>query len=275
VKDIEGRVAVVTGAASGLGRAMAERFGAEGMRVVIADIEKESLAETSAALAATGIDATPVVTDVSRYADIERLADVAFDTYGGAHLICNNAGVVKGARTWALTMEDWTWVLNVDLWSVIYATKVFIPRMLEQNQGGHVVNTASMAGLLPVPNLGPYNVAKTGVVALSEGLQMDLTAEGSDIGVSVLCPGFIQTRITESARNRPGELAATAAPRTGPRTTTGVVSTMTAAEVADKVLDAVVSERFWILTHDAYRDVIQQRAAGIGTDAQPLAPPVW
>src|SRR3954468_4127963 len=156
MQDLNGKVAVVTGGASGLGRAMAQRFAEQGMKIVLADIEEERLAETARQFNADGADVTAVVTDVSDCAQIEHLADSAWQAYGGAHVICNNAGVVKGARSWALTHDDWTWVLGVDLWSVIYAIKVFVPRMLEQNEGGHFINTASMAGLLPVPNLGPY-----------------------------------------------------------------------------------------------------------------------
>jgi NAD(P)-dependent dehydrogenase (short-subunit alcohol dehydrogenase family) len=172
-------------------------------------------------------------------------------------------------------MEDWRWVLGVDLWSVIFAVRAFVPRMREQAEGGHIVNTASMAGLLAFPNLAAYSVAKSGVVSLSEALQLDLEAEGSNIGVSVLCPGFIATRITESARNRPADLVANEAISTAPRTTSGVQSTMNADEVADQVLDAVRANRFWVLTHGQYRDVIQARAAGIGADGRPAPPPVW
>jgi NAD(P)-dependent dehydrogenase (short-subunit alcohol dehydrogenase family) len=275
MQDLAGKVAVVTGGAGGLGRAMAESFGAQGMKIVLADIEQEALDVTAGQLKADGVEVTAVVTDVSDHGQIERLADSAWQAYGGAHVLCNNAGVVKGARTWALTRDDWTWVLGVDLWSVIYATEAFVPRMLEQNQGGHIVNTASMAGLLPVANLGPYNVAKAGVIALSEGLHMDLSAEHSDIGVSVLCPGFIKTGITESGRNRPASLAETAAPRTSARTTAGVQSTMSAAQVAQLVVDAVRTKRFWIVTHDRYHPIIRERAEGICTGDAPVPPPVF
>ena len=274
MRDLSGRVAVVTGAASGLGRAMAEGFAAEGMRVVVSDIDADGAREVAAALAARGHEAIAVRTDVSRYEDLERLADLAFDRFGAVHLLCNNAGVVKSARAWALTLDDWKWVLDVDLWSVIHGVRVFVPRMLAQGGGGHLVNTASMSGLLPMPRLAAYSTAKSGVVALSEALQHDLAAEGSDIGVSVFCPGFIATRITDSARHRPSSLSDTAA-SVGPRTAADVTPTMTAEEAAREVLDAVRTGRFWILTHPDYRAVIQDRAAGIGTDARPALPPVW
>ncbi|WP_448624249.1 SDR family NAD(P)-dependent oxidoreductase [Geodermatophilus sp. URMC 64] len=272
--DLRGRVAVVTGAASGLGRAMADRFAAEGMRIVVADIDPDGAQETAARLAGTGHEAHPVVTDVSRYDDVERLAEEAYARFGEVHVLCNNAGVVKNARAWALTLDDWRWVLGVDLWSVIHGVRAFVPRMLEQGGDCHVVNTASMAGLLPMPKLAAYATAKSGVVALSESLQHDLDAEGAPIGVSVFCPGFIATRITDSARNRPASLSETAQ-SSGPRTVAGVQPTMTAEDAAEQVVDAVRTRRFWILTHAEYRAVIQQRAAGIGTDARPVPPPVW
>jgi NAD(P)-dependent dehydrogenase (short-subunit alcohol dehydrogenase family) len=274
IPDLDGRVAVVTGAASGLGLAMAQRFAAAGMRVVLSDIDVEGVREAAADLSDTGADVRAVAADVARSDQVERLAVEAFAAFGAVHVLCNNAGVVKSARTWALTLDDWEWVLGVDLWSVIHGVRSFLPRMLAQRQPGHVVNTASMTGLLPMPKLAAYSTAKSGVVALSESLLHDLAAEGADIGVSVFCPGFVATRITDSARNRPAALGRTA-PSSGPRTVEGVAATMTAEQAADHVLDAVRSGRFWILTHPDYRSVIQERAAGVGTDALPPLPPVW
>ena len=272
MEDLSGRVAVVTGAASGLGAAMAGRFVDEGMRVVLADIDAEGLDDVRTALQRRGGDCRAVVTDVSQAADVERLADEAFDG-GAVHLLCNNAGVVKSARVWALTVDDWQWVLGVDLWSVIHGIRAFVPRMLAQGGPGHIVNTASMTGLLPMPRLAAYSAAKSAVVALSESLQHDLVAEGSQIGVSVFCPGFIATRITDSARNRPVALAETAA-ASGPRTVSGVQATMTAGEGADQVVRAVRSGAFWILTHPDYDPVIRARAAGIVHGERPPVPPV-
>ena len=208
---LNGRTAVITGAASGLGRAMAERMAAEGMRLVLADIEAEPLDDLGVRLGDGGTEVVTQRTDVSQAGDIDRLAALAFERFGAVHVLCNNAGVVKRARSWELTEDDWRWVLDVDLWSVIHAVRAFVPRMLEQSEGGHIVNTASMSGLLPIPNLAAYSVAKAAVVALSEALQLDLDAEGASIGVSVLCPGFIATRITESERNRPAERTESAA----------------------------------------------------------------
>jgi NAD(P)-dependent dehydrogenase (short-subunit alcohol dehydrogenase family) len=253
---------------------MAERFADEGMRVVLSDIDAAGVREAAAALAESGAQAHAVVTDVSRAEDVERLADEAFDRFGAVHVLCNNAGVVKSARAWALTVEDWHWVLGVDLWSVIHGVRAFVPRMLDQADGGHVVNTASMTGLLPMPRLAAYSAAKSAVVALSESLLHDLRAEGSDIGVSVFCPGFVATRITDSARNRPAALAATAL-ASGPRTVAGVEATVTADEAAQQVVEAVRTGRFWIPTHPDYREVVLERARGVGTSTLPTVPPVW
>ena len=275
MEELTGRVAVITGAASGLGRAMAVRMAAEGMRVVLADIEPDPLSAVEQELTDGGTEVVTEVVDVSRSEDIDRLASTAFDRFGAVHVLCNNAGVVKRARSWDLTLDDWRWVLGVDLWSVIHAVRAFVPRMLQQGEPGHLVNTASMSGLLPIPNLAAYSVAKSAVVALSESLQLDFEAEGAQIGVSVLCPGFIATRITESERNRPDDLGKAASVPPVPRTTSGVASTMEADDVAGHVVDAIRADRFWILTHDAYREVIRERAAGIGTDGRPAAPPIW
>ena len=274
MKDLAERVAVVTGAASGLGRAMATRFASEGMRVALADIDAIGVREVEQELKGIGATVLAEQVDVSNHEDIDRLADRTFDEFGAVHLLCNNAGVTKRARTWALTLDDWTWVLNVDLWSTIYGIKAFVPRMIEQGEPGHVVNTASVTGLLPMAGLAAYSTAKSAVVGLSESLALDLVAEGSQIGVSVFCPGFVPTRIADSARNRPDELAESA-PSAGIRNSATVQSTLSAEEAIDQLLDAVVTGRFWVLTHPAYREVIQRRAAGIGTDAQPFSPPVW
>jgi NAD(P)-dependent dehydrogenase (short-subunit alcohol dehydrogenase family) len=275
VEHLKDRVAVVTGAASGLGLAMSERFAVAGMKVVLADIEADRLAAAVADLRAAGHDATGVVTDVADADAVDRLAVAAFDAYGAVHVLCNNAGVVKRARVWELTLDDWNWVLNVDFWSVVHGLRAFVPRMLEQGAGGHIVNTSSMAGLLPMPNLGAYAAAKSAVLALSLSLQTELDQLGSSLGVSVLCPGFIATGITDSARNRPAALADQAPPPNVPRTTAGVVATLTSADVAEQVVEAITANRFWILTHDQYRPVIVQHASGVGTAARPAPAPIW
>jgi len=255
--------------------AMSKRFAVAGMKVVLADIEADRLDAAVRELRAAGHDATGVVTDVADADAVDRLAAVAFDTHGAVHVLCNNAGVVKRARVWELTLDDWNWVLNVDFWSVVHGLRAFVPRMLEQGAGGHIVNTSSMAGLLPMPNLGAYAAAKSAVLALSLSLQTELDQLGSSLGVSVLCPGFIATGITDSARNRPATLADQAPPPNVPRTTAGAVATLTAADVAEQVVEAITANRFWILTHDQYRPVIVQHASGVGTAARPAPAPIW
>ena len=212
MEHLQDRVAVVTGAASGLGWAMSRRFAEAGMRVMLADIEADRLEAAVGELRAAGHDATGVVTDVADADAVSHLAAAAFDAHGAVHVLCNNAGIVKRARVWELTLDDWKWVLNVDFWSVVHGLRAFVPRMLEQADGGHIVNTSSMAGLLPMPNLGAYAAAKSAVLALSLSLQTELAQLGSSLGVSVLCPGFIATGITNSARNRPAGLADEAPP---------------------------------------------------------------
>jgi NAD(P)-dependent dehydrogenase (short-subunit alcohol dehydrogenase family) len=273
--DLHGRVAVVTGGASGLGLAMARRFAHDGMRVVLADVEHDSLKSAAEELAAGGAKVHAVVTDVAHPEELERLADETFGTFGAAHVLCNNAGVVKSGRAWKLTLDDWNWVLGVDLFGVVYGIQAFVPRMLAQGEPGHIVNTSSVAGILPMPNLAAYAAAKAGVVAVSESLQLDLEAEGAPIGVSVLCPGWVPTRILESERNRPETLDAAGPDPSTPRSTTNVTPTMDADGVASLVADAVRTGEFWILTHPKYREVVQARAATVGTPARPVAAPVW
>ncbi len=273
--DLRGRVAVVTGAASGLGLAMGRRFASAGLKVVLADVEGTALDAAAQELRAEGHDVIGVRTDVTDAAAVQHLADTAFDAHGAVHVLCNNAGVVKRARTWELTLDDWKWVLDVDLGGVFYGIRAFVPRMLEQAEGGHVVNTSSMAGLLPIPNLGAYAAAKSAVVGLSLSLQTEFDQLGAPLGVSVLCPGFIATGITHSARNRPVALADEANPPDIPRTTAHAAPTLTADDVAEQVHAAVVENRFWILTHDQYRPVIREHAAGIGTTARPVPAPIW
>jgi NAD(P)-dependent dehydrogenase (short-subunit alcohol dehydrogenase family) len=275
VQELKDRVAVVTGAASGIGLAMSNRFAQAGMKVVLADIETEPLDAAVNELRAAGHDAIGVVADVAAADAVNDLADTAFDTHGAVHVLCNNAGVVKRARVWELTLDDWNWVLNVDFWGVVHGVRAFVPRMLEQAEGGHIVNTSSMAALLPMANLGAYAAAKSAVLALSLSLQTEFDQLGCSLGVSVLCPGFIATGITHSERNRPANRADEAAAPNVRRTTAGVVARMTAAQVAEQVLEAITSDRFWILTHDEYRPVIMQHAAGVGTTARPKPPPIW
>lgn len=204
MNQFEGRTAVVTGAASGIGRALAARCAAERMQVVMADIEAEALESAAAALAAEGATVHPVVTDVADEEAVEALAAATERRFGGTHLLFNNAGVgTVGPPIWAHTPADWRWTLDVNLWGVIHGIRAFVPRMLAGGEEGHIVNTASAAGLVAPRGFAPYTVSKWAVVAMSETLHHELAERGAPIGVSVLCPGLVDTAIADAARNRP------------------------------------------------------------------------
>ncbi len=188
MQEFRDRVAVITGAASGIGRALAQRCAQEGMKVVLADVEESALIETAAEVRASGAPALAVVTDVSNIRAVEALAQQTLDMFGAVHLLCNNAGVAAGTTIWDSTLADWEWVLAVNLWGVIYGVRVFVPIMLSQDTDCHIVNTASIAGLIAGPGLGVYKVAKHGVVTLSETLYYELAQRDAKVKVSVLCP---------------------------------------------------------------------------------------
>jgi NAD(P)-dependent dehydrogenase (short-subunit alcohol dehydrogenase family) len=269
MKDFRNRTAVITGAASGIGLELARRAAAEGMNLVLADIEGAKLEAAAASLgiAADRILARP--TDVSREDEVAALADAAFERFGGVHLLCNNAGVGLTRVAWELSTADWNWVLGVDLWSVIYGVQKFLPRMLEQPEGGHVVNTSSVAGLLSTPGMAAYNVAKHGVVTLSETLYGELLAAKARVGVSLLCPAWVPTAIHESARNRQdrfGEakaaegLSAAYEERMASAVKSG---RLTAADMANEVFAAVAEDRFYVIPHRKINNAIQLRTDDI------------
>jgi NAD(P)-dependent dehydrogenase (short-subunit alcohol dehydrogenase family) len=268
VQDLKGKVAVVTGAASGIGNAVATRLAGEGMKVVLADIEEGPLADAEKVLADTGATVLAVPTDVTKGDQMDALAEKTYATFGTAHVVHNNAGVATGGPMWTLTEADWQWVLGVNLWGVIHGVRAFVPRLVEQGEG-HVVNTASMAGLTSAPMMGPYNVSKHGVVTLSETLAAELALHGSPVKVSVLCPGWVNTRINEADRNRPAELqpphgADTTMMDMGRQLLDGLLkSGLQPSEVASRVLDAIREERFYILTHPEMTPMIQQRMEDI------------
>jgi NAD(P)-dependent dehydrogenase (short-subunit alcohol dehydrogenase family) len=252
MEDLQGKVAVITGGASGIGRAVADRAAAEGMKVVLADIEEGPLKVAVDDLTSHGADALGVVTDVADAASVRALRDRALDRFAAVHLVHNNAGIGLGGPIWEVSEQDWRWILGVNLWGVINGVATFTPLLIEQGEG-HVVNTASVAGLIAAPFLGPYNATKQAVVAISETLFKDLQAVGAPVGVSVLCPGFVQTRIAESERNRPEWAIADHEPP-GADELRGAVQSLVdggipPAAVADRVIDAVRSNTFYILTH--------------------------
>jgi NAD(P)-dependent dehydrogenase (short-subunit alcohol dehydrogenase family) len=211
--SLKDRIAVVTGGASGIGRALALLFAREGAHVVVADLDEAGMAETVAGVVQAGRRGLAVKTDVSHLADVQALADRAFAELGAVHVVCNNAGVALWGGLESVSHQDWEWAMGVNLWGVIHGVEAFVPRMVAQKQPGHVVNTASMAGLIASQGLGVYNTTKYAVVGLAETLQKDL--RGHDIGVSVLCPMGVNTRIRQSERNRPATLRNATAAREG------------------------------------------------------------
>jgi NAD(P)-dependent dehydrogenase (short-subunit alcohol dehydrogenase family) len=284
MKDVKDKVAVVTGAASGIGRGMAESFAAAGMKLVLSDIEPKALEDTAQSLRASGADVHSVVTDVSKPEQIEALATETLRRYGAVHVLCNNAGIGIGGRpSWTTTLDDWTWILGVNLMSVVYGLRTFLPIMIEQGTEAHIVNTASMAGLVPGGSI-PYSVTKFGVVALSEGVYMELQRGRYKPRISVLCPGFVRTNILDSDRNRPPELGNASAWATGPVSDSfrewfaeQVEQGLSPRAVGDQVTAAIRDERFYILTHPEMRPHVEQRMKDIvsGNNPTQLPPPGW
>ena len=273
MKDFANKVAVVTGAASGIGRALALRFANAGMRVVLADVDTGALDEAVREVGAAGTEAIGVRTDVSKGPEVEALAKATLDRFGAVHVLCNNAGVAVSGLCWTHTVADWEWVLGVNLWGVIHGVRVFTPLMLAQGEG-HIVNTASLAGLLSGTAGAIYGVTKHGVVTLSETLYRDLQMIGAPVGVSVLCPGFVSTRIADAARNRPPELADTAERPPGYEEMEQmgrhlISSGSPPAMVADKVFEAIRAERFYVLPHPDWKDQIETRMQDILQEHNP------
>jgi len=245
--SLRDKVAVVTGGGSGIGRALCLAFAREGARVVVADLDAAGMADTVAGVARAGSRAIAIETDVSRRADVQALADRAFGELGAVHVLCNNAGVALWGGLESATHRDWEWGIGVNLWGVIHGIEAFVPRMIAQKEPGHIVNTASMAGLIASQGLGVYNTTKYAVVGLSETLQKDLRGYG--IGVSVLCPMGVKTAIRQSARNRPAELKNAGGDEVG-----GAVELigryLEPEHVAERVLRAIHADRLYVITHE-------------------------
>src|SRR5688572_7489957 len=215
MRDLESKVAVVTGGASGIGRAMAERIAREGMKLVLADIEQGALDTAVTELRRAELDVIGVRTDVAQAGSVEALAQETLRQYGKVNLVCNNAGVFLGMKPmWESTLKDWQWIMGVNLWGVIHGIRTFVPLMLQSGEDGHIINTASQAGLVTANSI--YSITKHAVVALSEALHLQLQQQGAPIGVSALCPLFVDTRIMASERNRPEELQNAATPEEMP-----------------------------------------------------------
>jgi NAD(P)-dependent dehydrogenase (short-subunit alcohol dehydrogenase family) len=270
--DLNGKVAVVTGAASGIGLAMARAFAGQGMKVVLADVEEVALEKAVAELP-EGSEVEAVHCDVSDPAQVDALRDTAVDRFGTVHVVCNNAGVSTGGPIWSHSPADWEWVLGVNLYGVVNGVRSFTPLMVEQGEG-HIVNTASMAGLSSPPFMGVYNVSKHAVVTLSETLYGDLALAGAEgVGVSVLCPGWVQTRIHEAGRNRPGSVEAPmqeSAPGFAEIAAALIAGGLDPDDVAQMVVDAIVQRRFYILTHPEWKKMISGRVDCIVEERDPL-----
>jgi NAD(P)-dependent dehydrogenase (short-subunit alcohol dehydrogenase family) len=274
--EFSGKVAVVTGSANGIGLALARRFAQEQMRVVLADIEAEPLEAAETEIRAMGATALAVRTDVSRSEDVDRLAARVLDTFGSVHIICNNAGVgAAGGFIWEYSPEDWQWLLGVNLWGVIHGIRAFFPILLKQGEEAHVVNTASIAGILSGPFSGAYKASKHAVVAISEVLNAELAAINAPIRVSVLCPGGVNTRIMDAARNRPAELTkahtelSPAAQGYMDALRTMVETGMSPDDVANRVVAAIRRNDFYILPHAEFNEHIKERMNRILESARP------
>jgi len=280
MREFSGRVAVVTGAASGIGFALVEKFAAEGMKVVLADIEEPALLEAEQKLQSGGAETLAVKTDVGRMSSVEALADAVYHRFGAVHILCNNAGVSGGVGpTWTLSQDDWKWTLGVNLWGVIHGARAFVPRMLAGKQEGHIVNTASIMGLVSMPMCSAYAATKFAVTAVSESLAMELAQLGAPIRVSVLCPAAVATRIVDSDRNRPRDLAETgmgseAASHLKESIRAAIAAGYPPAHVANEVFEAIRAERFYILTHPETKAAVRARLECVLDGSMP-PPPQW
>jgi NAD(P)-dependent dehydrogenase (short-subunit alcohol dehydrogenase family) len=253
--DLRGRTAVVTGGASGIGRSLILTFAREGANVVIADLDEAGMSAVAGEAQAAGVKALTVRTDVSDLAQVEALAARAFETFGAVHVLCNNAGVAAWGGLEAATHRDWQWVLGVNLWGVIHGVEAFVPRMIGRGEVGHIVNTASMAGLIASKGLGVYNTSKYAVVGLSETLAKDL--KPWRIGVSVLCPMGVQTRIRESERSRPAVLRNEGGAAGEPVELIG--RSLSPDTVAGMVLSAIHANELYVITHDESLEPLRRR----------------
>ena len=267
-----GKVAVVTGAAGGIGLALAERFARSGLSVVLADVDEDALAAAAGTVAALGVDVLAVPTDVSQESAVQALAAATLERFGAAHVVCNNAGVATLADPWSGPLSAWEWVVGVNLWGVIHGVRAFLPLLVGQGEG-HIVNTASIAGLLP--GIGAhYDAAKHAVVALTEDLYTTLGSTGLPVGASVLCPGWVRTGILDADRNWPAHLGERPEAAFGSDIVSGHVRRAidegtTPASVADLVADAVEEPRFWVFPHPDFVEVAELRWRSIAEGRDP------
>jgi NAD(P)-dependent dehydrogenase (short-subunit alcohol dehydrogenase family) len=263
-----GNVAVITGGASGIGLAMAERFIAEGMSVLLADIDEPKLRNVEARLSEAGADVATRICNTASENEVAELAEFALERFGAVQLLCNNAGIAGMGDAWTDSMELWDRVIGVNLYGVIHGVRSFLPIMQQQGVG-HIVNTASIAGLMAAPGAAPYNVTKHGVVALSEGLFVELALTESPVGVSVLCPGFVKTDLMDK---EPERIESPIGEFMNEMIRTGVQTGVAASGIADQVVDAIGASRFWILTHPDTRQLGVERMQRAATQTNPTLP---
>ena len=270
MQKLNGKVAVITGGASGIGLAVARACANEGMKLVLADIEQPKLDAVAAEFDAQGVDVLPLIVDVSQFEQVQALAEKTLARFGGVHFLFNNAGVGGGGTTtWETTIKDWEWTLNVNVWGVIYGVRVFTPIMLAQDEPGHIVNTASIAGLTSGPTMAAYRLSKHAVVSLSETMYLELEQMEAKVGVSVLCPAWVKTEIHKSERIRPKSLTndtPTDYTQLSPLMQKQILSAGKAVErgispniVANHVIEAIKENRFYILTHPKFEGAIAYR----------------
>lgn len=275
--SFQNKIAVITGAAEGIGKCLAARAAAQGMKLVLADLNPAALEKTAAEFAAGGTEVVTMQVDVSNGDQIEALAERAYSAFGAVHVLCNNAGIGVGNTAWETTLKEWEWVLGVNLYGVIHGLRSFIPRMLAGGQEGHIVNTASAAGLLTAPSMASYNVSKFGVVTLTESLHHDLTLRRSKLRAHVLCPAWVQTRIHDSTRYLPNDGSREAAAKCQDPVVAQIRSAIAKAvetgispdSVAAQVFDAMANDRFYIITHDMTKAGVKVRMDDILTPRPP------
>ena len=282
ITNFKDKTAVLTGAGSGFGLECARMGARLGMKLVLVDVQQDALEQASAEIKAAGAEVLSFRLDVSDADQMQAMSQAVFERFGAPHFVFNNAGVGSGGLIWENTVKDWEWVLGVNLWGVIHGVRLFTPMMLDAAAKdpawqGHIVNTASMAGLLTPPNMGVYNVSKHAVVSLSETLYQDLRLVSDQVSASVLCPYFVPTGISQSHRNRPAELGSEKPTRSqliGQAMTDKAVGSgkVTAAEVAKKVFDAMVADQFYIFSHPKALGNVQSRMECIVQQVNPTDP---
>lgn len=278
MQEFQGRVAIVTGAASGIGLALCQVFAEQGMKIVLADVEQEALTVAADSIEAMGAECLAAVCDVGDPEAVEELAALTVETFGAIHIACNNAGVFAGGTLWESSLDDYEWLIGVNQYGVINGIRSFVPRMIDNGEPCHLVNTASMAGLTTMPFSGIYNMTKHAVLALSETLFHELSLMAPQVGVSCLCPEAVNTGIGHSQRNRPESLSDTPASDGRSLAEEAIISTAAGGKsprtLAERVLQGIRDQQFYLLSDDAWRDTANARLEDIGAASNPrLLPP--